>query len=1111
MKFRYKYSIIILLLLPSVVFSQVRVWQEPMEIPTYLVGDPDPNPIFFHGRAYQGAAGKMYPYPLYDKLTDIRENQTYRAVYLENQYIRLCILPELGGRIFEAVDRTNGYDFFYRQHVIKPALIGMAGAWLSGGVEWNFPHHHRATSFLPVDYTTTENSDGSKTIWVGETEYRHRMKWVLGITLYPGKSIVEVTGRLINRTPFVHSFLYWANVAVHANEDYQVIFPPSVQFVTYHGKNQFSHWPVSTEIYNRVDYTSGVDVSWWKNHPSATSLFAWNCQEDFSAGYDHGKQAGVVHVADHHIMPGKKFWTWGTGTQGQRWETMLTETDGPYLELMVGAYSDNQPDYSWIQPYETKTFKQIWFPLRDLAGVKNANEKGAVNLEVKEDYILFGINTVRTCPNVTVVLKTDKKILFKTMKEIGPDKPYTKTIKRPSKIKENSLILSVETSDGTELISYRPIQIEKKSMPEPVKPPLPPAENPSVESLYNTGLRLVQFHHPSLDPYPYFEEALKRDPESTDVNTILGILYLKRGLFRKAEENLLTALKRLETNFTRPLDGEAYYYFGRVLRMQNRPNEAEDAFQRAAWSRAFHAAAYYELAELAGQKGEFQSALNYLHRSLSTNSLNARALNLMTSFLRKMGRIDRADRQCRKVLDSDPLDFWAGHEKYLLFLQMDENEKASRILEELEKNMRGEIQSYLELAVDYFHSGLPDEGIDVLSRYVRSVPKKKSVNPMIYYYLGYMTEKRGDYKKALDYYKEGSRMSPDYCFPYRLESIEVLKHVIKRNPKDARACYYLGNLLFDHQPEEAIRFWEKSRKLDGSYAVVHRNLGLAYARLQNEVDKAVKSLEKAVACNSGDPRYYYELDVLYEAAATPVEKRLVFLMDNHDIVKERDDALSREIQLLVQVGQYNRGIDLLKGHHFHIWEGGGRIHSVWVDAHLLRGKAALDDGRPDDALQDFHAANSYPENLEVGRPSRGGENAKVLYFIASAYEALGEQVEAESYNKRVVEQKYGWSPIRYYQGLAYMKLDQKDKAATIFDGLIANGQKSLESASSVDFFVKFGEKQSDRKRRANVYYLIGLGLLGKGRNNEAKNSFQKALELNPNHLWAAAELSDMAE
>ncbi|GAG97516.1 unnamed protein product, partial [marine sediment metagenome] len=271
---------------------------------------------------------------------------------------------------FSALDKTNDYDFFYRQNVIKPALIGMLGAWISGGVEWNFPHHHRATSFMPVDYALTENPDGSKTIWVGEVEIRHRTKWIIGLTLYPDRSYLEATVKLFNRTPLAQSMLYWANVAVHATEDYQIIFPPGTDYATFHGKNQFSRWPVSTEVFNRVDYTEGVDISWYKNHPAPTSFFAWNCEEDFSAGYDHGKKAGVVHVADHHIAPGKKFWTWGTGSQGQTWEKILTDSDGPYIELMVGAYSDNQPDYSWLQPYEVRVVKQHWFPLREIRGVK---------------------------------------------------------------------------------------------------------------------------------------------------------------------------------------------------------------------------------------------------------------------------------------------------------------------------------------------------------------------------------------------------------------------------------------------------------------------------------------------------------------------------------------------------------------------------------------------------------------------------------------------------------------------------------------------------------------------------------------------------------------------
>ncbi|MBI2434564.1 MAG: DUF5107 domain-containing protein, partial [Candidatus Hydrogenedentes bacterium] len=282
--------------------DDVRVWEEAMTLPTYEVGPADANPRFLEARSYQGAKGPVYPYAMLDNLTKVKADHTYKALYLENEYVRFCVFPEIGGRIFEAYDKTNDHHFFYRQHVIKPDLISMLGAWISGGVEWCVFHHHRNTSFLPVDYTLAENEDGSKTIWIGETERRHRMKWLIGMTLQPGQSRLDVTVKMFNGTPYVNTILYFANVAIHSTDGYQVIFPPSTQYATFHGKHEFTHWPISHEVFNHTDYTKGVDVSWWKNHAGATSFFAWNSQEDFFAGYDHDKHAGVVHVADHHVV-----------------------------------------------------------------------------------------------------------------------------------------------------------------------------------------------------------------------------------------------------------------------------------------------------------------------------------------------------------------------------------------------------------------------------------------------------------------------------------------------------------------------------------------------------------------------------------------------------------------------------------------------------------------------------------------------------------------------------------------------------------------------------------------------------------------------------------------
>src|SRR6202142_4384719 len=246
--------------------SAVKVWETKEVIPTYLAGEPEPNPMFFFGRESQGAQGPVYPYPMYDTLTGKKVDKSYKIVYLENEYIRIGVLPEVGGRIFEGLDKTNNYNFIYRQHVIKPALIGLIGAWISGGIEWNIPHHHRASTFLPVQWRAEENADGSKTIWVGELEVRQRMRWAVGYTLRPGSSVLECSVRILNRTPLANTMLCFANVAVSANENYQIIFPPSTQYVTYHFKRDFAAWPIANSRYNGSDFTGGVDVSWYRNH-----------------------------------------------------------------------------------------------------------------------------------------------------------------------------------------------------------------------------------------------------------------------------------------------------------------------------------------------------------------------------------------------------------------------------------------------------------------------------------------------------------------------------------------------------------------------------------------------------------------------------------------------------------------------------------------------------------------------------------------------------------------------------------------------------------------------------------------------------------------------------
>jgi tetratricopeptide (TPR) repeat protein len=1092
--------------------AAVRVWEEPLTLPTYRLDPPDPNPRFYTHESYQGAQKRIYPYPMQDGVTDIREEKTYKALYLENEYIKLCILPELGGRLFYATDKTNNYEIFYRQHVVKPALIGMLGAWISGGIEWCVFHHHRNTTYMPVDYTLAENADGSKTIWFGETERRHQMKWLIGITLYPGKSYIEATVKLDNPTAYPNSILYWANVAVHVNDDYQVIFPPSVTAATYHSKNDFAHWPIANESYRGVDYR-GVDLSWWKNHPEPVSFFAWDKQEDFMGGYDHGKHAGVVHVADHHVVCGAKLWEWSPGPSGRMWDKILTDADGPYAELMVGAFSDNQPDYSWIKPHEVKTFKQYWYPVREIDGFKYANLQGAANLELTSNGTAkLGFNTTSRHEKAKVALKAGDKTLLEQTITIGPDKPFTKEVPVPAGTKRTDLKAVLLTNSGQTLVSYQPVEISSNpKLPETVKPPPAPKDIKTVEELYLTGLRVEQINNPRVDPFDYYEEALRRDPNDARTNTIVGISYNRRGMYDKAEEHLRRAVARLSVDYTRPADAGALYHLGVALRAQGKLDAAYEAFSRAMWDYAFHSPACYQLTELSCRKGELATALEQIDQSLSTNALDNKARDLKAAILRRSGKPKQAASLLTKSLQDDPLDFLAMNELLLIQQKPGPRRADSEAAKKLDAAMQHDVQAYLELAADYMDCGFWDEAIDVLARISRDKTDFAGTYPLVYYYLAFLHGRKGDTDLADKFYSQASTMPADYCFPFRAESAEVLNAAIEHNPTDAKAHYYLGNLLYDLQPEKAIEQWEKSRDLDGSFATVHRNLGWAYYRTGNDVAKAIASYEKAVACNANDARLFAELDQLYELGNAPVEKRLAVMDAHRATVVKRNDSFERQIAVQVLAGRYDEAIDSLTKIYFHVREGGGEIRSVYVDAHLLRGLSRLKQNQPKKALEDFLAAAEYPENLSVGRPKNDSLGSQVAYYAARACEAMGDPNQAKQYDTKAAGQRGGGfvPESRFYRAMSMKKLGRDSEAQGIFDDLIKTGKDRLTGGEATDFFAKFGEQQSRQAQQASAHYLIGLGCLGKGDTEGARTEFAEAAKLNVSHVWAAAQLAEL--
>ena len=874
---------------------------------------------------------------------------------------------------------------------------------------------------------------------------------------------------------------------------------------------------------------TAVDISWYKNHMIPNSVFAWNYEDDFFAGYDHGKEAGIMSVADHNIAPGKKFFTWGTGPEGKRWDHILTDNDGPYLELMVGAYSDNQPDYSWLQPYETRSFSMHWYPFRDIGGVKNANLDAAVNLDVNNSIAKVGFYTTSAHPAAIVMLKAGQRILLRETVAINPGKPYVKRVPVPPGTDEHDLAASIWDGDE-KLISYSPVRLEPELSPKPVASPPAPRNVMTNDELYRIGLRAQQFYDPIVNPMPYWEEALRRDPGDVLVNTVLGITCYRQARYKEAEQFFRKALERATDNYTPPKDCEAIYYLGATLKAEGKTSEAFTQFYKTTWSQAWKGAGYYSLAEIATERGDMAAALAFADRSIDSNAMNIRAQNLKAAVLRHLGRPGEA----MKVLASaahnaDPLDVRSMSERWLA----SRDPAAAKTLACTMNEFPATAQ---ETAAEYLSAGLWRDGTDTLLQMIAAAPDKSRIHPMVYYYLGYFANKMGQGQKAGEYYGMALTMSPDYVFPFQCEAIDVLRQAIAANPRDARAPYYLGNLLYDWQPEEATKMWEASAALDTSFAILHRNLAVAYLhrRPTGDLNRAIEELEKAVSLSDKYALHFTELDELYEQAGTPIEKRVALFEKNRDVVAGRDDSLNRAIALEVAAGKYDEAIKVMTERQFAIVEGVNlNVADHWTDAHILRGRQYLAAKRYEDALADFQTALKIPLNIPSGLglgDDSGSRSAEAAYWTGVAYEGMGDSDNAnECWSKAIgppvmrSRRRGGMAgsargnlaevgPQSYYQALALEKLGQNEKARSLFQSLVKSGRVALQQSPSADANStqsELGLLQAPRIRLAAAHYLAGLGYLGLNDRNKAKTELTEAVQASPDLLCAGATLASL--
>lgn len=1112
----------------------VRVWTESVNIPTYMPAAPDLNPMFLEKRVYQGSSGRVYPLPFTDRIADAKIDRAWTAVWLENKFLQIMILPEIGGRIHIARDKTNGYDFIYRQNVIKPALVGLAGPWISGGIEFNWPQHHRPATFLPADFHIEEHPDGSKTVWLSDHDPLTRMKGMHGVCLHPDRAVLELKVRAYNRTTLPQTFLWWANAGIRVHEAYQSFFPPDVHYVADHARRSTCEYPLCQGSYYGVNYGErarhGVpaderpanfvpphcgggapvdyppnDLSWYANIPTPCSYMCMGTKEDFFGGYDHNAQAGIVHVADHRIAPGKKQWTWGNHAFGYAWDRNLTDSDGPYIELMAGVYTDNQPDFSYLQPGETRTWSQFWYPIQKIGVAQHANVEAALHLSSKGRAVRVGVSVAREFPQAVLRLEGGGQAL-EWKANLAPGHAFVK--ETDSAFNLAGATLRVLSREGREIIAYSPQPRPVAQVPPPATEPPPAAAMASADELYVTGLHLEQYRHATRCPTVYWREALRRDPFDIRCNNAMGLWHLRRGEFDPARAHFEKAIARATRRNPNPRDGEIYYNLGLCLCHLEQWGGAQEAFYKATWNQGWQSPAFHALAELACRRQDWTAALALLDKSLRAGADNNRARNLRAIVLNKLERTSEARAVLQETLALDPLDGWAnylsGHE------------------------VPGGVQMRLDLALDFAQAGLYGDAIALLR--AKSGPSKNGqpaslqlptfdwgTAPLVNYYLGWLQEKAGQKCASFGSYRAAAEAAPDYCFPARLEEIAILQAARAANPKDARAAYYLGNLYYDRRRhEDAIRLWEQSAKIDPSYPVVWRNLGMACFNIAKNPRKARAAYDRAFRAKPGDARLLYERDQLWKRLGESPQKRLRELERHRNLIDMRDDLSIELCALYNQAGRHEKALAIISRRHFQPWEGGeGQALGQHVRTHLALGRRALARGDAPEARARFEAALSSPENLGEAKHLLANQS-DIYYWLGTACAALQDQAAARKFWLAAATFRGDFqqmstrlfSEMTYYSALAWGRLGRPARMKKLLRALLDYARQLGRGRAGIDYFATslptmlLFDEDIQQRQETTALFLQAQALMGLGKTAAAKKLLAKVLQRDPNHAPA---------
>jgi tetratricopeptide (TPR) repeat protein len=913
--------------------TRVRVWQDTIQIPTYAEGPANPNPPFdllSFGRF-------NYPYPLRDALTEKREVVNWRALHLENEYLRLTVLPDLGGHVYSCLDKRNGRQMFYANSTIKKALIGYRGAWAAFGIEFNFPVSHNWMSLSPVDFATAENADGSGSVWVGNHDEVYGGTWRVELRLSPGRALLEQRTELSNPSDARLRYYWWNNAAVEVWPDSHLVYP--TEMMATHGFTRVEPWPVDR---------SGRDLSVIRNQTDGpVSLFTFGTREPFVGVYHPRTNSGTVHVADPSELPTHKVWSWGYDRDAADWRTALSDDDSAYIELQSGLFR-NQETYAFLEPQDIARFSEVWIPVRDLGGISRASADGVINVDrPSPNRVRIALDVTRDIPDARIVVRRGAQRIVETRGALTPRDVWRTELDALAGV---PVTFEVSDGDGRGVLTHTEKTFDVVHADSALVGPRPsvrpdPTED-DADTVVEAGM-IDELEGRRLAALSRYQAGLTKHPSSLALLKAAGRLAAALG-WRYTDAGRKQTLAWLESARSRnTTDFETEYYYGLALTASGRRREAVDHLEAAQRFRATRAAATVQLARLAAATDP-AGALQIIERHEPDSGAASVTAPLRVSLLRRLGRTAEAREAAQRWHAIDPISSQLRYE--LTLLGADDPS--------LWIHLGADANRVLDIADEYLAAGSYRDALSLLERRYPLVdpPIRESgaVSPndsaLVAYYRAYVRTKLGT--NPSEDYRAATSLSTTYVFPNRGLSFPVLETAVRTNPGDATAQFLLGSLYFAKGlTAAALDAWETARRLRRDIPTLHRNLGLALLQQPiPDLRRAREVLEEGTAADSRNVEVYTALDAVLSATSSPPRER-VAAIGRYSTPETIPPALVLKLAAaLAESGDAEQAERMFHGRFFPKEEGGTSVRTVYAHVRVTSAEVAGASGSCDRAL-----------------------------------------------------------------------------------------------------------------------------------------------------------------